>query len=290
MVLQDLSLCVAAGKNWLPELDDVSDEHWEPKEVQKNPVLWVDEDNGKDRFERRIAALARGHEIGPGDAELNYVSFPNPPFTAGERESEGRIIQAANQMGAQMICFDNLNAVSGGTDENAAGEMGPVLKSFRRVAEATGAAVFVIHHARKSDNSIRGSTGIKGALDLALLIDREEGSDSITLRSKKTRDLPFKPFQAMWTYEQKPDGELEAGEFYGLGRPDQNLTAADAARKQILGNWTDGRNQSAIVEDVTEAVDVGKGSVLTALNELEQEGVIEAHTKGPGYPKTYRKP
>lgn len=294
MLSQDLCLCVAAGKPWLEGLPD--QDEIKAFTCQQAPVLWVDVDNGLDRTERRFAALGKALGISEA-APLAYISFPTPPFVASSKKSIDRIVEAATTTGARLIVIDYLGAISGGADENSS-EMVAVMSGLRWIAEMTGAAVVVIHHKTKANksragHSLRGHSSIEGAVDLALLIEREEGADSITVKSTKTRDAPVEPFEALWTYES--DGrDLVKGRFFGLGVAE---TEADSDRRQareaileVLGE-TPGLSQRKLVSEVREITDLGKGIVIFAVKQLVKEGqVIRGEREGRGGGFSYTLP
>ncbi|MEJ5225038.1 MAG: AAA family ATPase, partial [Anaerolineales bacterium] len=125
-------------------------------------------------------------------------------------------------VGTKFIVIDNLMTISGGKDENSP-EIAPAMNGLRALAERTGAAVVVIHHARKQNgirgglgDDLRGHSSIRGAIDLALLVEREEGADSVTVKSTKTRDVDVEPFGALFTYTHKPGTyDLETAAFFG---------------------------------------------------------------------------
>jgi hypothetical protein len=123
-----------------------------------------------------------------------------------------------------MIVIDNLGTVSGGVDENSP-QMKAVMSNLRRLADVTGAAVIVIHHQRKSNgfkgrvgDTLRGHSSIEAALDLALLVERdEESGDSIKVKSTKTRNVEVMPFSATFIYKHKLNSyELAEAQFLGL--------------------------------------------------------------------------
>jgi len=278
MLLQDLAACVAGGRPWLAPLPDAG--KVAPFQVTAAPVLWIDVDNGLDRTERRFAALGRAHEL-PEDAPLAYVSFPTPPFIAQDAGSVELVLEAVGRTGAQLVIVDNLGAVSGGADENSA-QMIAVMSGLRRIAELGGCAVVVIHHAGKGQRDragdrLRGHSSIEGAVDLALLVERDSDGDGLTIRSTKTRDTPVKPFSALWTYEQDAAGELLRGRFFGLGEPEgQALGKQQQAELCILKDASDGMNQSELVDLVKENAGVGRHTALAAIRRLADTGQLVA--------------
>ena len=275
MLLIDLALSVAGGKPWLPGIPDLP--LVEPYRCQQVPVLWIDVDNGWDRLERRLAALGQTHGV-PKAAPISYISFPNPPFVAGESESVQRVVDKAHTIGAGLIIVDNLGTISGGADENSSQMVG-VMSGLRQIAETTGSAVVVIHHKNKGDrarlgDSLRGHSSIEGALDLALMVEREDGEDAITLRSTKSRDAPVDPFVALWTYTVEGT-ELVKGQFFGLGKPEKAASSkGQQAREVMMKNIEPGMNQSKIVEMVKAKADIGRSTTLSALNGLVREGKL----------------
>lgn len=290
MLLQDMAVCVVTGRPWLeglPDQDPVTSFG-----CQQAPVLWIDVDNGLDRTERRFSAIGKAHGA-PENAPLHYVSFPLPPFVASDYQAVTKLTDHAQEKGAKLIVVDNLGTISGGADENSAQMIG-VMSGLRIVAETANAAVLVIHHKTKGEkqragNTLRGHSSIEAAVDLALMIEREEQSDSITLQSTKSRDLPIEPLGALWTYDN--DGnELVKGRFYGLGKDEKKLSKFAKACKAIrdILEETPGLNQSQLVKAVKEAdADLGKGTVLSAIRRLEKDGDIENRGDGVKNAKCY---
>jgi hypothetical protein len=172
-----------------------------------------------------------------------------------------------------------------------------VMSGLRQIAERANCAVVVIHHRNKGNaigntrkgNSLRGHSSIEGALDLALLIDREEGEDVITIESTKTRDIPVWPFEAMWTYQQDDRGELIGGRFYGLGRPEkdsENRPASERAYEYIIMELDGLVSQTDIVAKCKGAK-IGRNTALTVIERLEREKLVEV-SRGDRNAKIYQ--
>jgi predicted transcriptional regulator len=73
-----------------------------------------------------------------------------------------------------------------GGDENSVRDVQPVFIQLRKIADDTNAAIIVIHHSNKA-GGFRGSTAMKGAVDLMLLMKAEDGF--LSFRSEKARDI-----------------------------------------------------------------------------------------------------
>jgi hypothetical protein len=173
----DAAVCVALGKQWL----DLA--------TLQSTVLIVDEESGKRRISRRLAEVLRGH-LAEEDTPLYYTTLErldlrNPADVAALR---ALIIET----GARFIIIDAMADVMPGADENTVKDMQPVFLALRRIAEETQTAIVMIHHANKS-GGYRGSTAIKGAVDLMLLVESRVDSTNIDFDLEKPRDTePFK--------------------------------------------------------------------------------------------------
>jgi len=214
--------------------------------------MLVDFDGGMRRTAERIEAVARALGLDANsDAQIHYISMPTPWLTANERDSVGQLADEIRARGVKFVVLDNLGTVSGGIDENSS-EMVQVMANLRWLAETTGACIVVIHHERKSNgearkggDALRGHSSINAAIDLALLVEREEGSRMISVRSTKTRDVDVVPFGAEWNYTHKPDGsELDSAWFWGV----ESESSGDdrATERAILASCETPKNKTAI--------------------------------------------
>ena|GEM_PF-2325514 len=90
-------------------------------------------------------------------------------------------------------------------DENSSGEMAAVMQHLRLVA-AAGGSVIIVHHVSKAEGSgYRGSTAIRGAVDLAIVQEQDGNSGLLTLSTAKNR------FGPRFTLTVQPD--FDAGTF-----------------------------------------------------------------------------
>jgi hypothetical protein len=77
-----------------------------------------------------------------------------------------------------LVIFDTLNAFWSVSEENDAGAVTQAIKPLLQLARDSGAAVLLIHHARKSEgehgDEIRGSGALFSLLDVALILKRHD--------------------------------------------------------------------------------------------------------------------
>lgn len=196
--LLSLAACVATGKGWL--------------DFATTPVitLIIDEESGERRLSRRIGEALRG-ELADESANLFYTSLNGLKLDseAGPAELQNLIEQTS----AGLVIIDALADVMDG-DENSKQDVQPVFNNLRRIAEATNAAIILIHHSNKA-GGYRGSSAIKGAVDAMVQVSSEDGSRFVNFKSEKVRDGERVSWsaEAVWT---------ENGQFY--------LTAVESKR------------------------------------------------------------
>ena len=285
LIMADLAVCVAAGELWLPPAA------WMPGATgfatKHTPAMWIDFDNGARPTHERIGALARARNL-PTDTPLYYYTLPTPWLDASKPESMGNLINRIISRGAQLVVIDNLGLISGGAAEGTEA-MIPIMGALRQLAEATGAAIVVIHHQRKTGTintrageTLRGHSSIEASLDLAILVEREEGSKIISLKSTKTRGVDVYPFSAEFTYTHKPNTtELETAKFWGLAVED--TTSDRAIEKAILDVLSlETLNQSSLVKAVKERGITGTNRILSVIKRLETSKKIKAETGAKG--------
>lgn len=277
LFLADMAAAVAAGRPWLPPLPGKNDNA--QRATMQAPALWCDFDNGPRTMHERIEAVARAREL-PPDAPLYYVSMPSPWLDAGDYIAVAAVGELIRRYGAKVVMIDNLRDVSGKVDENSA-EMGNVMSNFRRLAEETGAAVILVHHQRKQNStagragdSLRGHSSIEAAIDLALLLEREEYADSIKVKATKVRGPDVLPFGAVFTFEWKTGTrDLQTAMFYGLDAED--LASNAAIRRAILEEAATPHNKTELVAAVKEILaGVGVNRIRMQIDRLAAEGTL----------------
>jgi len=223
--------------------------------------------------------------------------MPNPWLDATKDDAIEELKLRVIRLGIKLLIIDNLGTITGTADENT-GEMVQVMANLRYVAEQGNTVVNLLHHQRKSSGlagrageTIRGHSSIEAALDLGLLIEREEHSDTITIRSTKTRDVDVHPLGASFQFTHKlGTKELATAKFEGVEVDDK--TSNKAIEIAIIDSLTAKRpvNQKELTSNVKQRLpNVGIRRIQNGIKDLEQLGTIIS-SQGPHYSTVYDLP
>jgi hypothetical protein len=294
MLALDMLVCIAAGKPWLSPSQNGEGQGMA---TEQSAVLFVDFDSGKRIVMERMEAIARGHGItNPAGLPFYAESMELPWLLAPERSSVEAFARDMRAQKVRACVIDNFGVITGGVDENSS-EMATVMGNLRWLAESTGAAVVVIHHPRKGDtkgnsnagDSLRGHGSILAALDLALLVEREQGSRIVAVRSVKARSVPVAPFVANWTYTHKAGTkELSTGQFYGMGEDTDSRSDGSITRAIVAAVTGKPMNQSQLVDEVCKLTGAGKVKVRGLVILAAEEGHITASPRGENGARIYQ--
>jgi len=188
-VLTDAAICVATGEPWLG------------RATSGAPVLIIDEESGHRRLTDRLSRTMRGHGIAPGTpVAVSYACMIGVNFLADPTWYD-ELTATICDTGARLVIVDALADIALGGDENSVRDMQPILHGLRTVAEQTGAAIVVIHHANRSGTGYRGSSAINGAVDLALQVSRGDAAGTLKIESVKARDIEPVTFACRPTWD-----------------------------------------------------------------------------------------
>lgn len=274
--LMDLAVCVSAGKPWLQdELDDLPG-----FETVQCPVLWVDIDNGRDTTHERIKAFAKAHGI-PADSEIFWHSFPEPVLCA--KNGLATFVDHVLEVGAGLVCIDNLLRVSGIDDENSS-KMDVAMTALKKICENTGAAVAIVHHKRKDSmgrdgDQIRGHSSIESSLDAGYMVSRPEDQDIVTVKHVKVRKRRIENFSAGFKYTHEADGEtLHTARMFGIPPVDPNAEKLAKLEQEVITLLT--RSPMANKAQITDYLRIRRSVVNELLDDMETKGIVIS-LKGP---------
>lgn len=83
-----------------------------------------------------------------------------------------------------LLFVDTLHSATVGADENSAEDMGRVLAECKAAIKALGCAVILVHHANKNGTGERGSSSLRGAMDIMIEIKRLNDEDTKSTKAQ----------------------------------------------------------------------------------------------------------
>lgn len=257
----DLAVCVATGAKWLDF------------PTRQAPVLIVDEESGERRLKRRLLETLNGHLVKREDVPpIAYLSLNLLDMRAPDDVTA--LSMAIRESNAGLVIIDALADIMPGADENAVKDVQPVFMKLRQIAELTQAAIVVIHHSNKQ-NGYRGSTAIKGAVDLMLMVESAPKSPYITFNAEKARDIEPVQFTARATFVQDPP------QFYLSTTEINPKQSANKGQRWVLRYLTEHGN-SAMDDIVSDPDTCQPATARTAVYSLADSGHVKRTNSGTG--------
>lgn len=143
---------------------------WRGHKTKQGRVIFIVAE-GQGGFRNRLKAYAEQHQLDLDQLGIGVIGDA-PNFL--RTDDIKAVIAAVKAWGpADLIFVDTLARVTPGANENAGEDMGKAINHCERLHAATGAMVVLIHHAGKDlTKGARGWSGIKGALDTEIEINR----------------------------------------------------------------------------------------------------------------------
>jgi hypothetical protein len=216
---QNLALAVASGGRFLGG------------QCRKRPVLYCDYENAD--FVMRARFDLMGAVPNP-NLKVWGTWLPNQPPQIGDQ----LLFTIAKDV-QPLIILDPFR-YSHGADENDSTEMMAVMRDLRACV-AAGATLIIFHHPAKVEGSTgRGSSAIRGAVDLAYMQELSDETGLITLRCVKNR------FGERPVLTIKPD--FEEGTFQVTDSPQYSKTMAELDALSEIICATPWLSQNQVIE------------------------------------------
>jgi putative DNA primase/helicase len=183
------------------------------------------------------------------------------------------LAQYIREHGLKLVIFDTLNSFWSVQEENDAIGVTNAVKPLLALARETGAAVLLLHHARKSEgeygDEIRGSGALFSLLDAALILKRHDVETQRTLTTISR--YPDTPSELIL--------ELRDHGYECLGDP--SAVGKQAKLAKLLAALT---AEPMEVKDLAKKAGVPPRSAYPLLEQLYQEA--KAHRTGDGKRKS----
>jgi predicted transcriptional regulator len=243
--------------------------------IQKK-VMIVDDESGDWELKRRVELLLMNHELPIFFHCLNGFKLDKP-------DSVTSLVKHCKELEVGMVALDPFVSMHSG-EENSATEMQKVMEAMQQFTVA-GMTVMFIHHSRKggfgsgAQNS-RGSSAIHGRADSMLSIEKvvKGELEYISLQHVKSRRGKAAESARIIMNQPQEDGPIEL--IYD-GNAYEMIIKKDKARDVILDVLKEGGLKRAnLIELAMAASKIGKSNVISAIKELEEDGLIFLEKKG----------
>lgn len=231
--------------------------HWMGRRTRHGLVVYQTGE-GHTGFRLRLKAYRRSNQI-PSEERVPFVYLPvRINLFQADADVDKLIVElkaweAFYNLPLELVTIDTFNAASGGANENANQDVGKVLDRCRKIAEATGAHVAVVHHTPKDGGKPRGHSSLVGDVETTISVEEtdelrsEEQEDGHTIHRNvrtwtlvKQKDGPSKIQHAFLLKQVKVGEKAEDGEDETSCVVDALDTAAAAAeRRPVPQGWVE---------------------------------------------------
>jgi hypothetical protein len=172
-VMLDMGMAIARGVMW------------RGKRVRQGRVAYIAAE-GSGGFRKRITAYAQANAIDLTQVPMTVLNAAPNLMDAKESAAVAAAIQASG--GADIVVVDTFAQAMAGGNENAGEDVGKALGHCKRIHEATGALVVLVHHSGKdAAKGARGWSGLKAAADAELEVVKTE-TGARYMRLSKSKD------------------------------------------------------------------------------------------------------
>lgn len=161
-----LAIAVATGEPWLGKYP-----------VKQGKVLYVDYEDARYEFTRRVRLLTGGREI----PDLGYL-YGGPELTNIE------LWRGLGTLDLQLIMVDSLGAGMPATADENTTAFAAAIKMAGKYSTASGATIGFVHHANKS-GTMRGSSAVRDQCDVVFAFEPISETDT----SQRRRMVCNKP-------------------------------------------------------------------------------------------------
>lgn len=178
MVL-DLCLSVAAGEPFLG------------CRTRQHGALYLALEDGKGRLQKRMLDILGKRSI----PEAMRFRLDIPRIGEGFEEELGKILDKNPDI--RLVCIDTLSLVKPKERafENVYTSDYSFMRVLKKISDSREICILLVHHTRKGKNtndafdSINGSTGIMGASDFSMVLDKDDRNEADATLSITGRDI-----------------------------------------------------------------------------------------------------
>jgi len=227
----------------------------------KSKVLYVNEEMGVGEYNNRF------HLLYP-EACIGLHSFVNENIRFTDPDDLEDIVDFVKENGIDIVIVDTFVRVHN-LDENSNSEMSQLYQHFKRVTDA-GAALVVLHHARKGATGSLGHESMRGAVEIAAqaetVLSIENKMGHYTVKTVKQRRSPF---EDQLNFEFK----IHANAPNDLEIRRIDIATEEKTLDQAILDYI-AENPGQTSQQIADGVKKRKTDVVKALQGLEDESMV----------------
>jgi hypothetical protein len=228
--------------------------------VKQSGVLYIDEENGADEIQRRIAMLDRTHTATPNFYYTDRLGVKLDDY--GNEGWYNAVTAYLNEhTDIRLIIIDAYRRVVG-VDEDDAGEVAAFFDKITQLVKNFNVTILFAHHNRKGNpqnggnediDELRGSSDLVNVMDVVLGLKRQKGTlNRIVLSFLKTRTSKTPEPMVIEAAANEEDTIMNLS---FLGTPEVALTNADECATAILAWMAENAPNSEIrTEEIEKAM------------------------------------
>ena len=151
---------------------------WRGHDVTRGEVIYIVAEGAKG-IRKRVKAW----ELTYGRRADGVYVLPEPVQVAGQMGAKGglsaewqTLIEVVRRKTPVLVVIDTQARVTVGLNENDNSEMGIFVEAVRRMKQAAGSCVLVVHHTGRNGGDARGASAIDGAQDTEIKVVRPDGA------------------------------------------------------------------------------------------------------------------
>lgn len=182
----DIGLSLATGAS-----DYFDDGEWHgmwPEVTRAGPVLFV-AGEGRSAMIKRVRAWEKRHLDGDRVSGNFILMDPVPHPTEDDFD---HFISAAQGWHDEyaLVILDTVGKSMQGLNENSQQDVSTFTKLVQSIQAELCTSVLALHHTGHEGTRARGSSVFKGDVDYEYVVERDEGSEFVTLKNTKQKDAP----------------------------------------------------------------------------------------------------
>jgi KaiC/GvpD/RAD55 family RecA-like ATPase len=269
-----IAVYVAAGLNFLGLA------------TQQAPALLIDEEMGPKMMGMKIVETVKGANTRI-NIPLFWTSMDGVDFSrdAAVRMWEKNLRDVISAIGAKLVVLDALQEMIPGKSDSKTEDVTPLMSALLKISRDLDVTVILIHHWNKQSPTYRGSTAIKGMVDV--LINVKKSGQTITFEIDKNR------FGEKKSYTAVVDWSNGMFTITGVGSLPKNqmqqLSGCPFAIVEAMQYIGGGGTFPKILQGLRDRGETyAEGTVRNKISELSRNGIVtRTDSGGKGSEATY---